>query len=64
MSSFSCPHIDCNSFCLRLKTDCVPGRNGCVLKNKVAFAVPAEKRIQEREKEKALLNKNKPRDRK
>ena len=59
MSSFSCPHIDLNSFCNRLKTDCIPGRNGCVLKNKVVFAVPVEERIKDREKEKTLLNKNK-----
>jgi len=60
VSSFSCPHIDLNSFCVRLKTDCVPGRNGCILKNKVAFAIPAEKRIQEREKSKSPAVKNKP----
>ena len=32
MSSFSCPHFDlARDSCLRLKTDCVPGRNGCAL---------------------------------
>jgi hypothetical protein len=58
MSSFSCPHIDPNSFCLRLKTDCIPGRSGCVLNKKVAFAIPAEQRIVEREKEKLAQEKN------
>ena len=57
MSSFSCPHIDPSSFCLRLKTDCIPGRNGCVLNKKVAFAIPAEQRVLE--KEKNMINKNK-----
>jgi hypothetical protein len=46
MSSFSCPHLNSkNGFCLRIKTDCVPGRAGCVLSKKFAFAVPAEDRI-------------------
>ncbi len=31
-----------------LKTDCVPGRHGCVLKGSV-FAVPVEQRLRERE---------------
>ncbi|MFA7418786.1 MAG: hypothetical protein WCZ90_03795 [Melioribacteraceae bacterium] len=44
MSSFSCPHITGNSFCARLNVDCVPGRKGCVLSNKVSFAIPADKR--------------------
>ena len=56
MSSFSCPHIDFEKdFCLRLKKDCVPGRPGCVLgSNKYVFAVPAEKRIMEKENKKKL----------
>lgn len=51
--SFACPHFrpedEC---CLRLKTDCVPGRHGCVLEGKAVFAVPAEVRVREREEEK------------
>jgi len=50
--SFSCPHFrpddDC---CLRLKTDCVPGRRGCVLEGKAVFAVPVEERLRERAEE-------------
>jgi hypothetical protein len=44
--SFSCPHF-CpdEDHCLRLKTDCVPGRKGCVLEGKAEFAVPAEERV-------------------
>jgi len=61
MSSFSCQFIDKNeTFCVRLKTDCVPGRPGCILKGKFVFAVPADKRIEEKLKTKsASENKNK-----
>lgn len=51
MSSFSCPHIS-QYECTRLKTDCVPGRAGCVLRGKVHFLVPAEERVRMLEKEK------------
>ncbi len=53
--SFACPHF-CpdEDHCLRLKTDCVPGRRGCVLEGKAEFAVPAEQRVREREEEKRL----------
>jgi hypothetical protein len=46
--SFSCPHFcpDEDS-CQRLKTDCVPGRRGCVLAGKTVFAVPVEERLRE-----------------
>ncbi len=62
MSSFSCPHLDSkNNFCLRIKTDCVPGRAGCVLSKKFVFAVPAEDRIRalESKKKGKLRNKKK-----
>ena len=46
MGSFSCQHIDeVRDFCLLLKTDCVPGRKGCVLRGTSKFAVPAEERV-------------------
>jgi len=49
MSSFSCPHFEMESEdCLRLHTDCVPGRSGCVLCQNAVFAVPVEQRIRER----------------
>jgi hypothetical protein len=50
--SFSCPHF-CpdEDHCLRLKTDCVPGRRGCVLEGRAVFAVPVEERLREREEE-------------
>ena len=51
--SFSCPHFDPNrDFCLRLNTECVPGRKGCVLEGKTVFAVPVEERLREKEREK------------
>lgn len=50
--SFSCPHYDIkNDGCYRLKTDCVPGRPGCVLKGS-SFAIPVMDRLREREEEK------------
>ncbi len=51
--SFSCPHF-CpdEEHCLRLKTDCVPGRPGCVVPSKTVFATPVEERIRLREEEK------------
>jgi hypothetical protein len=50
--SFSCPHfrID-DEHCVRLKTDCVPGRRGCVLEGNSVFAVPIEERLRQREAE-------------
>ena len=49
--SFSCPHFAVDrDACLRLKTDCVPGRQGCVLEGS-GFAVPVAQRLREREEE-------------
>lgn len=49
--SFACPHFDPDrDACRLLKTDCVPGRRGCVLKGTV-FAVPVEQRLKERAEE-------------
>ena len=53
MGSFTCPHHDAaKDSCLRLKSDCVPGRRGCVLRGKSVFAFSAEERVREREEEK------------
>jgi hypothetical protein len=49
--SFSCPHFQPDDACLRLGTDCVPGRRGCVLADNGVFAVPAEERVRQREEE-------------
>ncbi len=49
MSSFCCPHLEMEKdYCLRLRTDCVPGRPGCVLQKNTVFAVPAKERIREK----------------
>ncbi len=46
MGSFSCPHYDLeHDFCMRVRTDCVPGRPGCVLCGNSVFAFPVEERI-------------------
>lgn len=51
--SFSCPHFrPDDEYCLRLKTDCVPGRPGCVVPGKTVFATPVAERIRLREEEK------------
>jgi hypothetical protein len=50
--SFSCPHFKPDNFCVRLNTDCVPGRRGCVLPASTVFAVPAEERVRLLETEK------------
>jgi len=53
MSSFSCPHFEsAGEYCMRLKTDCVPGRPRCVLCKTSVFSVPAEVRIREKEEAK------------
>ena len=53
MSSFTCQHLTItDDQCLLLKTDCVPGRKGCVLAGGTTFLVPAEERIRHLEAEK------------
>lgn len=53
MSSFSCPHFEMQEeSCVRLRTDCVPGRPGCVLSKNSVFAVPVEERIRAKEEAK------------
>lgn len=42
MSGWSCPHQTGDYYCQRVKTDCVPGMKGCVLRGKVRFAVEEE----------------------
>ncbi len=53
--SFYCPHFDePNDGCLRLKTDCVPGRRGCVLRGKVRFLVDPDERVEQRRQERGV----------
>ncbi|HLP06883.1 MAG TPA: hypothetical protein VK178_01865 [Opitutaceae bacterium] len=47
--TFTCAHHDVpEDWCQLLKTDCVPGRPGCVLRGKSVFLVPVEERIREK----------------
>ncbi len=53
MSSFSCPNYEMRrEYCLKLQTDCVPGRQGCVLSKNSVFAIPAEERVRLKEEAK------------
>ncbi|HJT23654.1 MAG TPA: hypothetical protein VJ873_03710 [bacterium] len=38
MSTWSCPHQTADYYCQRVKTGCVPGMKGCILRGKVRFA--------------------------
>lgn len=59
MSSFSCPHFEMErEYCMRLRTDCVPGRPGCVLAKNSVFAVPVEDRIRAKEEAKRRVQDN------
>lgn len=52
--TFSCPHLQMEKdFCMKLQTDCVPGRPGCVLRHNSVFAIPAEQRLKEKEQERS-----------
>ena len=44
--TFSCKNFDFNTEnCLKLHTDCVPGRPGCVLIGKVKFSENIEEKL-------------------
>ncbi len=48
--TFSCKHFDFNSEdCIKLKSECIPGRRGCVLEDKVAFSEEIEKKLMDLE---------------
>ena len=56
MSSFTCQHLEvADDQCLLLKTDCVPGRKGCVLAGETTFLIPADERVRQRAEEKRQL---------
>ena len=51
--TFSCRNYDFDlDNCAMLKTDCIPGRPGCVLVGKVKFSEEITKRLENLEKEK------------
>ena len=46
--TFSCKNFDFNlDNCRKLKTDCIPGRPGCVLEGKVKFSEEIHNRLDE-----------------
>lgn len=46
--TFSCKNFDFNTEdCLKLKTDCIMGRPGCILEGKVTFSEDVEKKLKE-----------------
>jgi len=48
--TFSCKNFDFNTEdCLKLKTDCIMGRPGCVLEGKVTFSEEIEKKLNDLE---------------
>jgi hypothetical protein len=51
--TFSCKNFDFNlENCMKLNTDCIPGRPGCVLVGKVKFSEDIEKKLQDLKAEK------------
>ncbi len=46
--TFSCRNYDFNlNNCQKLKSDCIPGRRGCVLEGRVKVSEELEKRLRE-----------------
>ncbi len=50
--TFSCKNFDFNAEnCMKLNSDCIPGRPGCVLEGKVKFSETIEKKLHKLEAE-------------
>ena len=50
--TFSCKNFDFNTEdCLKLKTNCIMGRPGCLLEGKVAFSEEIQKQLKTLEEE-------------
>jgi len=48
--TFSCKNFDFNAEnCMKLNSDCIPGRPGCVLVGKVKFSEDIEKKLKDLE---------------
>jgi len=48
--TFSCKNFNFNTEdCLKLKTDCIMGRPGCLLEGKVTFSEEIEKKLKDLE---------------
>jgi hypothetical protein len=51
--TFSCKNFDFNAEnCMKLNSDCIPGRPGCVLEGKVKFSEDIENKLKKLEEEK------------
>jgi hypothetical protein len=60
--TFSCKNFDFNAEnCMKLNTDCIPGRPGCILVGKVKFSEEIEKKLKELEAEKTKRKKERRR---
>jgi len=50
--TFSCKNFDFNAEnCMKLNTDCIPGRPGCVLEGRVKFSEDIEQKLKKLETE-------------
>jgi hypothetical protein len=60
--TFSCKNFDFNTEdCMKLSSDCIPGRPGCVLQGKVKFSEAIEKRLEDLKAEKEVRKKRRRR---
>jgi hypothetical protein len=60
--TFSCKNFDFNAEnCMKLNTDCIPGRPGCVLEGKVKFSEDIEKKLKDLESEREERKKSRTR---
>ena len=60
--TFSCKNFDFNAEnCIKLNTDCIPGRPGCVLEGKVKFSEDIEKKLKDLESERGERKKSRSR---
>ena len=60
--TFSCKNFDFNEEnCMKLNSDCIPGRPGCVLVGKVKFSEDIEKKLKDLEAKTKVRKKRKRR---
>ncbi len=60
--TFSCKNFDFNTEdCLKLKTNCIMGRPGCLLEGKVAFSEEIQKQLKTLEEKSQEKKKNRRR---
>ena len=60
--TFSCKNFDFNTEdCLKLKTNCIMGRPGCLLEGKVAFSEEIQKKLKTLEEKSQERKKNRRR---